>query len=142
MSSSRQPRRYRLVDQHGQPHQELDEHFDSSEDAWTVATSWCQQQQPTDESTTQVGLGLEVSTESGSWRLRHHYSKVSNHLHVQLLLAHGHNRLNSNGWARARMQEDSPRSEKKARSREIARMYERLPQIKPTSAMVTLFWAL
>jgi hypothetical protein len=71
--SSQQPPRYRLVDHHGQPHLELDEHFDSIEEAWSFATHWWQQQQqPTAEPPTQVGLGLEVSTESGSWRtLRH-----------------------------------------------------------------------
>jgi hypothetical protein len=72
MSSSHQPRRYRLVDHHGQPHLELDEHFDSIEEAWSFAIRWWQQQQPAGEPATQVGLGLEVSTESGSWRtLRH-----------------------------------------------------------------------
>ena len=72
ISSSRQPRRYRLVDQHGQPHLELDEHFDSIEEAWSFALRWWQQQQPAGAPDTQVCLGLEVSTESGSWRtLRH-----------------------------------------------------------------------
>ncbi|MGB7563575.1 MAG: hypothetical protein WBM08_02370 [Prochlorococcaceae cyanobacterium] len=72
MSSSHPPRRYRLVDHHGQPHLELDEHFDSIEEAWSFAIRWWQQQQPTGEPPTQVELGLEVSTESGSWRtLRH-----------------------------------------------------------------------
>ncbi|PZV04124.1 MAG: hypothetical protein DCF23_07395 [Cyanobium sp.] len=72
MSSSHQPRRYRLVDQHGLPHLELDEHFDSVEEAWGFATHWWQQQQPAGVTATQVGLGLEVSTESGCWRtLRH-----------------------------------------------------------------------
>ncbi|MCP9915310.1 hypothetical protein [Cyanobium sp. ATX 6F1] len=72
MSSSNQPRRYRLVDHHGLPHLELDEHFDSIDEAWGFATHWWQQQQPAGVTATQVGLGLEVSTESGSWRtLRH-----------------------------------------------------------------------
>ena len=31
MSRSHQPRRYRLVDQHGQPHPELDQDFESLE---------------------------------------------------------------------------------------------------------------
>ena len=44
ISSSRQPRRYRLVDQHGQPHLELDEHFYSIEEAWSFAIRWWQQQ--------------------------------------------------------------------------------------------------
>ncbi|AFY29700.1 YrrC family ATP-dependent DNA helicase [Cyanobium gracile] len=64
MSSSHQPRRYRLVDHHGQPHLELDEHFESIEDAWAFATDWWQQQQPAGAPETQVGLGLEVSTEN------------------------------------------------------------------------------
>ena len=69
---SSQPRRYRLVDQHGPPHLELDEHFDSIEEAWEFATNWWRQRRPADEPATQVGLGLEVSTESGGWRtLRH-----------------------------------------------------------------------
>jgi hypothetical protein len=69
---SSQPRRYRLVDQHGQPHLELDEHFDSIEEAWSFATRWWQQQKPAGEPASQIGLGLEVSTESGGWRtLRH-----------------------------------------------------------------------
>ncbi|PZV04120.1 MAG: hypothetical protein DCF23_07320 [Cyanobium sp.] len=71
-SSSHQPRRYRLVDHHGQPHLEPDEHFDSIEKAWAFATLWWQQPQPAGEPATLVGLGLEVSTENGSWRtLRH-----------------------------------------------------------------------
>ncbi len=70
--STRQPRRYRLVDQQGQPHDELDEHFDSIEDAWSFATCWWQQQQPAGALDVQVGLGLEVSTESGNWRTIRH----------------------------------------------------------------------
>ncbi|APD47215.1 hypothetical protein KQ302_03585, partial [Synechococcus sp. CS-602] len=68
ISSSHQPRRYRLVDHHGQPHLELDEHFESIEEAWAFATNWWQQRKPTGDPAAQVGLGLEVSTESGSWR--------------------------------------------------------------------------
>jgi hypothetical protein len=66
-SSSQQPRRYRLVDYHGQTHLEHDEHFDSIEEAWSFAIRWWHQQQPTGELANQVGLGLEVSTESDSW---------------------------------------------------------------------------
>ena len=40
MTSSYQPRRYRLVDHHGQRHLEIDEHFDSNEEAWAFATHW------------------------------------------------------------------------------------------------------
>jgi hypothetical protein len=71
--SSHQPPRYRLVDRHGQPHLEIDEHFDSIEEAWSFAIRWQQQQQqPAGAPDTHFGLGLEVSTESGSWRtLRH-----------------------------------------------------------------------
>ena len=72
ISSSRQPRRYRLVDQQGQPHLEIDEHFESIEEAWSFAIRWWQQQQPAGAPDTQVGLGLEVSTESGSWRTIRH----------------------------------------------------------------------
>ena len=72
MSTSREPRWYRLVDQQGRPHRELDEHFDSSEEAWTFATRWWQQRQPAGDQDRPVGLGLEVSTENGTWRtLRH-----------------------------------------------------------------------
>ena len=70
--SNHQPGRYCPVDHHGQPHLELDEHFDSIEEAWAFATHWWQQQQPTGAPDTQVGLGLEVSTESGSWRTIRH----------------------------------------------------------------------
>jgi hypothetical protein len=51
------------------PHRELDEHFDSIEEAWSYAICWWQQQQPAGEPATQVGLGLDVSTVSGSWRI-------------------------------------------------------------------------
>lgn len=72
MPSSHQPRRYLLVDQSGQPHHELDEHFDSAEEAWSFATRWWQQQQSSDDPDAPIGLGLEVSTECGDWRtLRH-----------------------------------------------------------------------
>ncbi|HYP04015.1 MAG TPA: hypothetical protein VER57_05640, partial [Cyanobium sp.] len=43
MSRSHQPRRYRLVDQHGQPHCVLDEPFDSIEEAWSFVTRWTDQ---------------------------------------------------------------------------------------------------
>ncbi len=72
MSSSHQTPLYRLVDHHGQPHLEPHEHFDSIEEAWSFAIRWWQQQHPTGEPATHVGLGLEVSTESGNGRtLRH-----------------------------------------------------------------------
>jgi hypothetical protein len=54
--SSHKPRRYRLVDHHGQPHLELDEHFDSIEEAWSFAIRWWHQQQPTGEPASQLGL--------------------------------------------------------------------------------------
>jgi hypothetical protein len=47
ISSSHQPRRYRLVDHHGQPHLALDEHFDSIEEDWSFAIRCWHQQQPT-----------------------------------------------------------------------------------------------
>ncbi|CAK6701132.1 hypothetical protein [Synechococcus sp. CBW1107] len=75
MSTSPQPRRYRLVDQQGQPHPELNKHFESSEEAWDFARRWWSR---TGESRdghpgdSPIGLGGEVSTESGHWRtLRH-----------------------------------------------------------------------
>jgi hypothetical protein len=68
ISRSQQPLRNRLVDHHGQPHLELDEHFDAIEEAWSFAIRWWHQQQPTGEPATEVGIGLEVSTESDSWR--------------------------------------------------------------------------
>ncbi len=51
-----QPSRYCLVDHHGQPHLELDEHFDSIEAAWAFATHWWPQQQPGGEPTSQIDL--------------------------------------------------------------------------------------
>jgi hypothetical protein len=46
----------------------LDEHFDSIEEDRLFAIRWWHQQQPTGEPATQAGLGLKVSTESGSRR--------------------------------------------------------------------------
>nr|WP_231594724.1 hypothetical protein [Synechococcus sp. CBW1107] len=77
MSTSTKPRRYRLVDQHGQPHPELDDLFDSSEEAWDFARQWWNRSGESrfgsqGEGESPIGLGVEVSTESGHWRtLRH-----------------------------------------------------------------------
>ncbi|MCP9801863.1 hypothetical protein [Synechococcus sp. RedBA-s] len=75
MSSSHQPRRYRLVDHHGQPHLELDQDFESLEEAWDFASQWCNTIGGLADGSganNPIGLGVEVSTESGHWRtLRH-----------------------------------------------------------------------
>jgi hypothetical protein len=76
MGISPQPRRYRLVDQQGQPHPELDEHFESLEEAWDFASRWWNRSGAGDGDNAvaerPIGLGVEVSTESGHWRtLRH-----------------------------------------------------------------------
>jgi hypothetical protein len=44
------------------PHRELDEHFDSIEEAWSFAIRWWQQQHRAGEPATLVELGLDVST--------------------------------------------------------------------------------
>ena len=59
-------RRYRLVDQNGDPHPVLDDVYESLEAAWLEAVSWWREevggaQEP-------VGIGVEVSTASGDWR--------------------------------------------------------------------------
>lgn len=75
MSHRRQPRRYRLVDQHGQPHPELDQDFESLEEAWDFATQWWNTiggLGASSRANSPIGLGVEVSTENGHWRtLRH-----------------------------------------------------------------------
>jgi hypothetical protein len=75
MSRSHQPRRYRLVDQHGLPHPELDQDFESLEEAWDVARRWCATTGGLGDGSgadSPIGLGVEVSTESGSWRTVRH----------------------------------------------------------------------
>lgn len=60
---------YRLVDQHGLPHPVLDDLYDSLESAWAEALAWWSHWGIPDAP---VGIGVEVSTASGSWRtLRH-----------------------------------------------------------------------
>ncbi len=75
MSTTPQPRRYRLVDQQGQPHLELDQHFDSLEEAWAFASCWWHRTGDGGIGGTAdgpIGLGVEVSTRAGHWRtLRH-----------------------------------------------------------------------
>ncbi|MFM7393469.1 MAG: hypothetical protein ACKO22_03690 [Cyanobium sp.] len=63
-------RRYRLVDQHGDPHPVLDDLYDSLETAWLEAVAWWREevggaQEP-------VGIGVEVSTATGDWRTVRH----------------------------------------------------------------------
>jgi hypothetical protein len=75
MSRSHQPRRYRLVDQHGQPHPELDQDFESLEEAWDFASQWWNTFGGLGDGSgadSPIGLGVEVSTESGSWRTVRH----------------------------------------------------------------------
>ncbi len=75
MSSSPLQRRYRLVDQQGLPHPELDDQFESMEEAWAFACQWCRNNGGSVDSALgerPIGLGVEVSTGSGNWRtLRH-----------------------------------------------------------------------
>jgi hypothetical protein len=75
MSSSPLQRRYRLVDQQGLPHPELDEQFESMEEAWAFACHWWHNTGENEDSALgerPIGLGVEVSTDSGNWRtLRH-----------------------------------------------------------------------
>jgi hypothetical protein len=60
------------VDQHGQPHRELHEHLESIPEAWSFAIRWWQQQQSDGDPDAPIGIGLEVSSESGIRRtLRH-----------------------------------------------------------------------
>jgi hypothetical protein len=67
--SGSSPRVYRLVDQGGNPHPVLDDHYDSVEAAWADALRWWQEQ---DGSAETMAIGLEVSTVTGGWRtLRH-----------------------------------------------------------------------
>ena len=64
-----QQRVYRLVDQHGLPHPVLDDLYETLEAAWAEALAWWSQERG---SADPVGIGVEVSTMSGSWRtLRH-----------------------------------------------------------------------
>lgn len=49
MSRNLQSQRYRLVDHYSQPQLEMDEHFDSIEETWSLAIRWWQQQQPAGE---------------------------------------------------------------------------------------------
>ncbi len=69
-ASSSISRRFRLVDQQGDPHPVLDDHYDSLDSAWAEAKSWWNEHGGADQ--TPVGIGVEVSTASGEWRtLRH-----------------------------------------------------------------------
>jgi hypothetical protein len=56
---------YRLVDRQGNPHPVLDDLYDTLEAAWTEAQTWWGEQRGEADS---VGIGVEVSTSSGSWR--------------------------------------------------------------------------
>ena len=61
---------YRLVDQQGLPHPVLDDLYDSLDTAWAEAQAWWSHEWGVTSGP--VGIGVEVSTSSGSWRtLRH-----------------------------------------------------------------------
>ena len=63
-------RQYRLVDSRGEPHPVLDDLYDSLDAAWSEAIGWWQNHSGSSQGP--VGIGVEVSTTSGSWRtLRH-----------------------------------------------------------------------
>jgi len=67
--SAASQRVYRLVDQGGNPHPVLDDHYDSLDAAWGEAVRWWQEQASAGET---MAIGLEVSTSAGCWRtLRH-----------------------------------------------------------------------
>ncbi len=69
-ASSSINRRFRLVDQQGDPHPVLDDHYDSLDSAWAEAQSWWIEHVGAEQAP--VGIGIEVSTASGEWRtLRH-----------------------------------------------------------------------
>jgi hypothetical protein len=68
--ASSSSRRYRLVDQQGEPHPVLDDLYESLDSAWSEALDWWHEHVGADQSP--VGIGVEVSTASGEWRtLRH-----------------------------------------------------------------------
>ena len=59
-------RRYRLVDQKGEHHPVLDDFYESIDSAWTAALRWWNSD--IDAHNEFIGIGIEVSTSSGSWR--------------------------------------------------------------------------
>ena len=67
MSAAPTPvRRYRLVDQRGEHHPVLDDLYESIDSAWTAALRWWNSE--IGSTNDPVGIGIEVSTVSGSWR--------------------------------------------------------------------------
>lgn len=57
---------YRLVDQKGEQHPVLDGLYDSLDAAWSEALTWWSNEIGPAQGP--VGIGVEVSTASGSWR--------------------------------------------------------------------------
>ncbi len=66
MVAMRHSRAYRLVDDRGEPHPVLDDHYDSLESAWTEAVDWWRTQPHAGGE--RIGIGVEVSTINGEWR--------------------------------------------------------------------------
>jgi hypothetical protein len=60
------PRRYRLIDDHCQPHRQLDGFYGSVDEAIADAIAWLG---PLDDGSHHASLiGVDVSTSSGDWR--------------------------------------------------------------------------
>ncbi len=60
---------------HGQPHLELEEHFDLIEEAWDFASQWWNTIGGLDDGSgpgNPMGLWMEVSKESGNWHTIRH----------------------------------------------------------------------
>lgn len=60
---------YRLIDHRGAPHPVLDDLYDSLDAAWSDALGWWNQNVSSLSGRIEpMGIGVEVSTASGSWR--------------------------------------------------------------------------
>lgn len=57
---------FRLVNERGEPHPVVDDHFESCDAAWAEALHWWRSQ--AHASGDPIGIGIEVSTPSGDWR--------------------------------------------------------------------------
>ncbi|MEB3242916.1 MAG: hypothetical protein VKO44_04700 [Cyanobacteriota bacterium] len=66
MQASSTARVFRLVNERGEPHPVLDDHYESPDAAWAEALHWWRSQ--AHSTGDPVGIGIEVSTLSGDWR--------------------------------------------------------------------------